>query len=54
MMFEYLSSSILDLELGTSGEFTFVVSGSEVEVVAPQSMFLSTLDAFIMTSRLYV
>lgn len=49
-----LSSSILDLEKGTSGGIIDADSGIVVEVVSLLMMFVSTLDVCTVTSKFLV
>lgn len=53
-MFEDLSSSVVDLELGPSGEVVVVNLGKEVIVVSQFLMFVSTLDVCMVTYGLLV
>lgn len=53
-MFEDLSSSILDMELGPSGGITLVDIGIEVEIGSLDEMFVSIVDVFTLTYRLLV
>ena len=53
-MFEVLSSSVLDLELGDSGGITLIDLGIEVEVVSFVMMFGSTLDVCTVTYEFLV